>query len=107
MLQGEGEPLSVPALWPTLTLDIAEAEPATQHMATGVAGALRALMLEHADPADWVPPLLDEYWRASASLPPPSSLLSCATAPSPHPCFDCDGCEAVRSRRTPRHLLCA
>ena len=79
-------PLSVPTWWPTLTLDIAEAEPATQHMATGVAGALRALILEHADPYGWVPPLLDEYRRASASLPPPSSPLLCVShraQPSP------------------------
>ena len=108
MRQGEGEPLSVPASWPMLTLDIAEADPATQHVATGVVGALHALMLEHSDPADWVPPLLDEYWRASASLPPPSSLLSCATAPSPHPRALTGGSEVrCALAAKPRHLLCA
>ena len=88
MWQGEEALLSVPAWWHMLTLDIAEAEPATQHMATGVVGALHTLILEHADPYGWVSLLLDEYRRVSASLPPPSALLSCATAPSPPPCFD-------------------
>ena len=35
-------------------------DPQTEHMAKGVAAALRSLMLSYAEPDGWLPPLLDE-----------------------------------------------
>jgi len=37
-----------------------DGSPPAIHTVQGVAGALRAVRVEHDDPAGWVPPLLDE-----------------------------------------------
>ena len=41
--------------------------PHTEHMAKGVAAALRSLMRSYADPDGWLPPLLDEERCATIS----------------------------------------
>ena len=42
-------------------------DPQTEHMAKGVAAALRSLMRSYADPDGWLPPLLDEERCATIS----------------------------------------
>ena len=42
-------------------------DPQTEHMAQGVAAALRTLMLNYAEPDGWLPPLLDEERCATIS----------------------------------------
>ena len=49
-------------------------DPQTEHMAQGVAAALRSLMLNCAEPDGWLPPLLDEQRCAMTPLPWPCPL---------------------------------
>ena len=56
--------------------------PHTEHMAKGVAAALRSLMRSCADPDGWLPPLLDEQRCARTPLPWPYPLSPIAR-PSP------------------------